>query len=131
MNSRLGWILVGAGLVAGYFAYGWRGVALALSVTAFWLMLQFTRALRTMRLTAAAPVGHVDSAVMLQSKLHAGMTMLQVLPLTRSLGQVVGDPAAETYRWTDAGGSSVQAVFGAGRLKHWTLERENMQATEA
>lgn len=131
MNSRLGWILVGAGLVAGYFAYGWRGVALALSVTAFWLMLQFTRALRTMRLASAAPVGHVDSAVMLQSKLHAGMTMLQVLPLTRSLGQVVGDPAAETYRWIDAGGGSVQAVFGAGRLKHWALERENTAATEA
>jgi len=130
MNSRLEWILVGAGLVAGYFAYGWRGVALALSVTAFWLMLQFTRALRTMRLASAAPVGHVDSAVMLQAQLHAGMTMLQVIPLTRSLGQVIGDPATETYRWTDAGGSSVQAVFGAGRLKHWTLERENMQATE-
>jgi len=113
MNSRLGWILVGAGLVAGYFAYGWRGVALALSVTAFWLMLQFTRALRTMRLASDAPVGHVDSAVMLQSKLHAG------------------NPAMETYRWTDAGGSRVQAVFEAGRLKHWTLERENIPATEA
>jgi hypothetical protein len=59
------------------------------------------------------------------------MTMLQVIPLTRSLGQVVGDPAAETYRWTDAGGGSVQAVFEAGRLRRWTLEREFAPKTEA
>lgn len=130
MNPLLGWGLVGAALAAGAWSYGWRGIVLALTAIAFWLLLQFSRTLRTMRLAARAPVGSVASAVMLHAELKQGMPMLAVLPLTRSLGRAVGAPEAETYRWTDAGGSSVQAVFRDGRLLHWTLERP-AETTEA
>lgn len=123
MSPLLGWGLVGAALAAGAWSYGWRGIVLALTVVAFWLLLQFSRTLRTMRLAAQRPVGSVDSAVMLQARLKPGMTMIEVLPLTRSLGSQVGELDAETYRWTDAGGSSVLAVFRNGRLLQWQLDR--------
>jgi hypothetical protein len=123
MSPLLGWGLAGAALVAGALGYGWRGIVLAMTVIAFWLLLQLSRTLRTMRLAARAPVGSVASAVMLHAELKQGMTLLAVLPLTRSLGRAVGAPEAETYRWIDSGGSSVLAVFRNGRLLHWTLER--------
>jgi len=113
MNPLLGWGLVGAALAAGAWSYGWRGIVLALTA-----------------LAARSPVGSVASAVMLHARLKPGMPMLAVLPLTRSLGRAVGAPEAETYRWTDAGGSSVQAVFRDGRLLHWNLERP-AEATDA
>ncbi len=123
MSPLLGWGLAGAALVAGWVGYGWRGIVLALTAIAFWLLLQISRTLRTMRLASQAPVGSVASAVMLHTKLRPGMSMLAVLPLTRSLGRVEGPADAETYRWTDAGGSSVRAVFRDGRLQRWDLER--------
>jgi hypothetical protein len=61
---------MGAGVAAvalGYVQYGWPGVVLAVSGIVFWLLLQFTRALRAMRTAGGAPVGHVASAVMLQA----------------------------------------------------------------
>ncbi len=121
--QQLGWGLAGAALLAGGFGYGWSGLLLALTVIAFWLLLQFSRALRTMRLAARAPIGSVASAVTLHARLKPGMTMLAVLPLTRSLGLPVGAPETETYRWTDAGNASVLAVFRHGRLLRWDLER--------
>lgn len=124
---QLGWGLAGAALLAGGFGYGWQGLVLALTVIAFWLLLQFSQALRTMRLAARAPIGRVASAATLHACLKPGMTMLAVLPLTRSLGLPVGAPEAETYRWSDAGGTSVLTVFHHGRLLRWDLER----ATEA
>ena len=42
-----------------------------------------------MRNAGSAPVGHVDSAVMLNAKLREGLQMLQVLALTKSLGRRV------------------------------------------
>jgi hypothetical protein len=128
MNPLLGWGLVGAALAAGAWSYGWRGIVLALTAIAFWLLLQLSRTLRTMRLAARAPVGHVASAVMLHARLQPGMPMIDVLPLTRSLGRQVGTPDAETYRWTDAGGSSVLAVFSHGRLQRWTLEHTDAES---
>ena len=62
-----------AALAAGYVGYGWPGVVLALTVVVFWLLLQFSRALRTLRNAASGPVGQVASAVMLHSRLKAGM----------------------------------------------------------
>ena len=44
-----------------------------------------------MRLAAGAPVGHVHSAVMLHAGLGAGMPMMDVVKLTRSLGRKVRD----------------------------------------
>lgn len=119
----VGWALAAAALVTGYLVYGWPGVLLAATLTVFWLLLQFSRAMRVMRRAGSAPLGQVGSAVMLNAKLRAGMTMLEVLPLAGSLGIAVGDAEAETYRWRDGGGGGVRASFRDGRLRAWQLER--------
>ena len=122
MSATLGWALAAAAVVAGYFGYGWPGVALALSVIVFWLLLQFSRALRVMRLAAKAPVGHVPSAVMLHSKLHAGMPMMEVVKLTRSLGRKLRDEP-ETFSWCDESAAEVEIEFDGGRCRNWRLTR--------
>ena len=123
MNARLGWGLALAALALGGALWGWQGLALAASAVVFWLLLQLSRAMRVMRRAGEAPVGRVDSAVMLSARLSPGMTMLEVLTLTRSLGEVVGPPEDETWRWQDAGGDGIELRFADGRLKHWTLQR--------
>ena len=122
MNPMLGWFLAVAALAAGWRAYGWPGVALALTVVAFWLLLQFNRAVRVMKNAGSSPVGHVDSAVMLNAKLRSGMPMIKVVTLTRSLGRRVAQNA-ETFIWTDAGGCDVVVTFDRGRTKTWMLNR--------
>ena len=87
MNAVWGWALALAALVAGGLQWGWPGVVLAITVIVFWLLLQFSRALRVMRQATGAPLGHVDSAVMLHTKLRTGMRLIDIIPLTRSLGQ--------------------------------------------
>ncbi len=122
MNAGLGWALAVAAVAAGYLGYGWRGVALAASVIAFWLLLQFSRALRVLRQAASRPVGHVANAVMLQARLQHGMRLPHVLKITGSLGrQVSEDP--EIWAWADAGGDEVQVVLQAGRVTAWDLKR--------
>jgi hypothetical protein len=127
MNSILGWGLAVAAVALGWMKYGWQGVVLAVTVVVFWLLLQFSRALRVMKLAAAAPVGQVPSAVMFNAKLRTTMTMMQVLPLTRSLGQRIDAPAAspqtESWRWSDDSGSYVTLTFVRGKLDHWHLHR--------
>lgn len=117
------WVLAVAAIGAGHASYGWPGVALAVTVIVFWLLLDFSRALRAMRRAATAPKGSVPSAVMLAARLRPGMTMVDVLPLAGSLGEPVGGAATQSYRWTDAGGSAVVATFGGGRLQSASLER--------
>ena len=126
----VGWGLAIAAVVAGYWSYGWPGLALALTAIVFWLLLQFSRAMRVMRKAGNAPLGQVGSAVMLNAKLRPGMTMLEILPLTGSLGAVVGDAADESFRWRDAGGASVRLLLKNGRLESWQLEREDAAATD-
>jgi hypothetical protein len=123
MNPLVGWVLAAAALVAGYMGYGWRGLVLALTVIAFWLLLQFSRTLRTLRLAAQSPVGHVANAVMLHAQLKKGLRLPQVIALTRSLGRkVIEQP--ETFAWQDAGGDTMQVVFDAsGRCTAWQLLR--------
>lgn len=128
VRAWTGWALAALAVMVGYFTYGWPGVLLALSIVVFWLLLQFSRALRTMQRAGRAPVGQVPSAVMLNAKLRVGMTMLELLPLTGSLAQPV-EGKEETFRWRDAGGSSVQLEFTNGRLKSWTLERGEAATT--
>jgi hypothetical protein len=127
MNSIVGWSLAAAALAFGWMKFGWQGVVLALTVVVFWLLLQFSRALRVMKQAAAAPIGQVTSAVMLNTKLRSGMTMMQVLPLTRSLGQRIDAQAAghqtESWRWADQGGSYVTLTLVRGKLDHWHLHR--------
>jgi len=122
MNPVAGWALAAAAVVVGGVGYGWRGVALAVSAVAFWLLLQFSRTLRVMRAAAARPLGRVDSAVMLQSKLAPGMRMLQIVALAGSLGRKLGDDP-ECFAWHDGGGDRVRLEFSAGRLARWQLER--------
>lgn len=123
MNSNtFGWALAALAVVVGWFAWGWRGVALALSATVFWMLLQFSRALRTMRQAAGRPLGSTPSAVMLHAQLAQGMRLLDIIPLAGSLGrQVAQDP--ETFVWQDDGGDSVRVELRAGRLAAWKLER--------
>lgn len=129
--AAIGWALAVAALVVGWLAYGWRGVALALTLIAFWLLLQWSRSLRALRNAAHSPVGHVDSAVMLNARLHDGMRLPQVIALTRSLGRKVsadvGD-GREVFVWRDGGGDEVELVFEAGRCTRWELRRGNENA---
>lgn len=124
MNPIIGWGLAALGIAAGYVGWGWPGVVLGVTATVFWLLLQFSRSLRVLKKAAGAPVGHVDSAVMLHSKLEAGMTLMQVLVLTRSLGSKLGE-APERWGWADPGGARVNLEFDGGKLQSWTLSRND------
>ncbi len=127
MNGpALGWLLALAAVVAGYIGWGWPGVVLAVTVTVFWMLLQFSRALRVLREAGQRPVGEVANAVMLQARLQAGMRLPDVLKLTRSLGRKAADEP-ETWAWRDAGGDEVLCEFAGGRLQRWTLQRAAAQ----
>ena len=122
MSPLLGWGLAAAAVAVGWFGYGWPGVLLAVSAVVFWLLLQFSRVLRVMRQAAGRPVGAIDNAVMLHARLQPGMRLLQILPLTRSLGVKVADEP-ETFVWTDAGGDRVRIELRDGRCTAFALER--------
>ena len=127
MNPIIGWALAALGIAAGYVGWGWRGVVLGFTVIVFWLLLQFSRSLRVLKKAAGAPVGHVDSAVMLHSKLKTGMTLSQVLPLTRSLGTRLND-TPERWGWADPGGARISLQFERGKLQSWRLSRDEAAA---
>ena len=131
MNSRLGWLLaaLALALVAGWMAYGWQGVLMAATLSVFWLLLQFGRALRAMKTAADSPLGFVASAVMFHSRLKPGLAMLQVVALTHSLGCKVGE-SGDVWRWADGGGGGVTLTFTDGKLTAWVLERPADVATD-
>jgi hypothetical protein len=105
-------------------------VVLAVTMIVFWLLLQFSRALRVLRNAGQAPVGEVPNAVMLHTKLQRGQRLPEVLKFTKSLGiKVADDP--ETFEWRDAGGDAVRVELRAGRLDRWTLLRAADAATHA
>lgn len=123
MNAPwIGWALAVAAIAVGYAGWGWRGVVLGLTVVVFWMLLQFSRALRAMRGAAAAPVGYVESAVMFNARLRAGLRMIELVKMARSLGEAVSDDP-EVWRWHDAGGSAVRVTLLRGRVSQWALER--------
>ena len=122
MSPILGWVLAAVLGVVSFQTYGWPGLALAASVVVFWLLLQFNRAMRVMRNAAQSPVGEIPSAVMFNARLETGLSMLQVVTRTKSLGRKV-EGGADDWVWQDAGGSSVTLHFERGRLKRWTLDR--------
>jgi hypothetical protein len=121
-NAWVGWAVAVAAIAAGFVSYGWPGVVLAITVIVFWLLLQFSRALRTLRAAAQKPVGTVASAVMLSTRLQKGMRLPEVLKLTGSLGRRVADEP-ETWAWADGGADEVQVVLDAGRVSTWELKR--------
>ena len=137
MNSYLGWLLVAVAFAAGGWYYGWQGLVMAFTVTVFWLLLQFGRALRVMKNATDKPVGHVASAVMFQIKLLRRMTMLQVVGLTKSLGEKVNpsdvndhaNTGNDIWRWTDPAGDSVVLTFTQGKLTMWDLQRAQAAET--
>lgn len=129
-QALLGAALATAALGGGYLSYGWPGVALAITVIVFWLLLQFTQALRTLRIASQRPVGVVPSAVMLNAKLHPGMRLPQVLRLTLSLGRPISQ-TPEIWAWADAAGDEVQVELLEGRVLRWTLARAAAGATAA
>ena len=125
-NPVIGWALAALAVAVGYVQWGWQGVVLAATVVVFWLLLQFSRALRVLRNAGSAPIGQVPNAVMLHTKLQRGQRLPQILGFTRCLGiKIADDP--ETFEWRDGGGDAVRVEFRAGKLERWTLRR----ATEA
>ena len=90
-----------------------------------WLLLHVTRLMRVMKRAADRPVGQVDSAVMLNARLQPGLNLMQVIALTRALGERLGveDEEPERWRWTDTGGSSVTVRLTGGRVTGWDLHR--------
>ena len=129
MNPIVGWVLAALAVGLAWQKYGWQGAAFAGTLVVFWLLLQFNRSVRVMRGASESPVGHIDSAVMLNAKLREHLPMLEVVKLTKSLGQrVSGDP--EVWRWIDDGGSSVEITFVNGRCARWALQRPPDAAEE-
>ena len=112
---------------------GWAGLALLGSGLLLWLLLYYTRIMTIMKRAADRPVGYVGSAVMLNARLKQGMPLLDVLALTRALGERQSPPEAEpdVYRWRDAGESVVTAEFEGGKLARWQLVRSAEPPAEA
>jgi uncharacterized protein (DUF58 family) len=123
MNAMIGWGLAVLAVAVGYLQWGWPGVVLGITLVAFWMLLQWSRVMRVMRQAGSAPIGHVPSAVMLHAKLRKGMRLLDILPLTRSLGRKVADDP-ETFEWGDESGARVRVELVSGRLSQWSLLRE-------
>lgn len=136
MNWRTVFIWVSsATLVAlAYRSYGWGGVAVVVGGLVFWLLLHFTRLMQVLKRAANRPIGHVDSAVMLNAKLKPGMTLLHVVAMTRALGELLSpkDEQPEVFRWTDGSQSHVRCEFHGGKLVTWALSRPTQaDATDA
>jgi hypothetical protein len=126
LSAAIGWALALAAVLVGYFSYGWPGLVLAITVIVFWMLLQFSRALRAMREASGRPVGEVDNAVMLHARLRAGLRLVDVLKLTRSLGTPLAtgvEAVDETFVWQDAAGDRVEVDLQHGRVTAWRLLR--------
>ena len=131
MGATWGWALALAAVVLGWMQWGWQGVVAAVTFVVFWLLLQFSRALKVMRQASGAPVGRVASAVMVHARLRTGMRLLDILPITRSLGEAA-TPASdaggrlgvrEAFVWADDSGARVRVELSGGRVVRWALER--------
>lgn len=112
-------------LIMGYQSWGWPGVVGLSGAVLMVLLLHFTQAMNVMRRAASRPIGYVDSAIMLNAKLKPRMTLMHVIAMTRSLGELQSpqNTQPEVYRWRDNGQSHVEATFADGRLVQWALTR--------
>ncbi len=111
-------VLALAALGLAFHYYRWMGVAAVGSMMVMWVLLHFTRLMQILQRAAKRPIGYVDSAVMLHAKLKPGMTLMHVIAMTRSLGELRSekDTQPEVYRWKDNSDSYVDARFAGGRL---------------
>lgn len=119
------WVAGAVLIAASYRAYEWKGVALVVTGLVFWVMLHFTRLVQALKRAADRPVGYIGSAVMMSVKLQAGISLLHVVAMTKSLGalQTEKDAQPEVFRWTDNGNSYVDCMFLGGKLASWQLVR--------
>lgn len=120
MNPWIGIGLALAALLVGGGLLGWQGAIFATTGIIFWLLLQMSRLMRVMKTAGAAPMGSVGNAVMLNSKLHVGMKLVDLISLAGSLGV---KQAPETYVWRDPGDDVVEVVLSKGKLAEWRLIR--------
>lgn len=121
-------------LMVGYSNRGWGGFMLVLGAIVFVVLLYLTRVMKVLKAASSAPKGRISSAVMINSRLKEGMSLLQVVQMTRSISEPQGDPnASQTcHRWTDPGGAWVDAIFVDGKLKQWQMGRpESTEATQS
>ncbi len=118
-------IAIIGGTALAYRWYGWPGVAGAISIVVFWVLLNFNRTMAVLKRATNRPIGYVDSAVMLNAKLKPGLSLLHVVAMTKSLGALQTAKAAqpEVFRWTDGGQSHVTCTFVGGKLAHHELFR--------
>ncbi len=127
MNLQRIFIPIGAAAMVAYAWYAWggQGVAIVVGGIVMWMLLHFTRMTQALRRAADQPIGWVASAVMLDIKLKPGLSLLHVIGMTRSLGQLLSDKDVqpEIYRWTDNGDATVTCEFANGRLVKWTMQR--------
>lgn len=116
-------IIGGAALA--YRSYGWAGIAALVTVLVFGMLLHFTRMMTVLKRAANRPIGHVDSAVMLNAKLRPGATLLHVVAMTRALGLLksVKDVQPEVFEWKDGTDSTVTCTFVGGKLASHVLVR--------
>ena len=116
-------IIGGAALA--YRSYGWPGVAVIATFLVFGILLHFTRLMTILKRAANRPIGHVDSAVMLNAKLKPGATLMHVVAMTRALGLLksIKGEQAEVFEWKDGGESTVTCTFVGGKLAHHVLVR--------
>lgn len=119
-------LLAGAAVIVGTWSYGWQGLVLALTVIAFWAVLQFNRATRVLRNAGQRPKGQVDSVVMTQARLSPGLSRLEVLQITGSLGEAYNDH--DEWRWRDAGGNELVLTFRRDVLVRWAMARADEPA---
>ena len=110
-------------LVMGYHWYGWPGVAGAVGALVMWMLLHFTRMLQVLRRASNQPKGHVQSSVMLNARLHPGVSLMQVVALTRSLGELrsAAGEQPEVFRWPCTGQAFVECELHGGKLARWRL----------
>ena len=116
--------IIGGAAIA-YRSYGWPGVVVVASVLVFGILLHFSRMMQVLKRAANRPIGHVDSAVMLNAKLKPGATLLHVVAMTRALGLLksVKDAQPEVFEWKDGSQSTVTCTFVGGKLAHHELVR--------
>ncbi|PLC02047.1 glycerate kinase [Variovorax sp. RO1] len=134
MNFQKLLVPVGAVVLLGlsWHQYGWGGVAFAGGAIVMFLLMHFNRTMQVLKRAADRPIGTVASSVMLNAKLKPGVTLMHVIAMTRALGELRSpeNVQPELYRWTDAGGSYVDAVFNGGKLQSWTLTRPETPVDE-
>ena len=119
--------------IGAWRAMGWPGIALAAGGVVMWILLHFTRLMTILKKASQRPIGHVASAVMLNAKLKKGMSLMHVIAMTKSLGelQTAKDEQPEVFTWTDTGQSVVTCTFVGGKLADWTLGRPAEITSEA